>query len=308
MLVPVLILVSFGTFMLVNLIPGDPAVEILGGNASAAQYAQVRHQLGLDKPILNRYFSWLGNVVRGNFGTNFIPPTEEVSTRLARALPVSLEIAVLALLIALVVSIPAAMICAHRPGGKVDQVISASAFGLISIPSFLAGILLILLFAVHWQIFPDRLWVRPSDGGWAENLKHAFLPALTVALAEIAVFTRILRNDLITTLEEDYILAARAKGMSKTHVMVREALRPSSFALITLAGVSLGRLIGGTVIVEQLFTLPGLGSVIVDAAGKKDVVVVQAGVLLIAVIYVLLNAFIDVAYGVLDPRIRRGAR
>jgi peptide/nickel transport system permease protein len=305
-IVPVLLLVSLGTFFLVNLIPGSPEVEILGPNASAQDYARAHHELGLDKPVVERYFTWLGNAATGRFGRNLIPPTESVSARLARAVPVSVELAAMALFIALALAIPAAMVSAHRPGGRVDRLISLSAFGLISVPSFLSGIILILVFAVNWKVFPDRLWVRPSTGGWGQNLRHAVLPAFTIALNEVAIFARLLRNDLIVTLREDYILAARAKGMPPRHILLREALRPSSFSLITLAGVSLGRLIGGTVIVERLFTLPGLGSVIVDAANKKDITIVQAGVLVIAVGYIVINAAIDLLYGALDPRIRRG--
>jgi len=303
----VLFLVSVATFALVGLLPGSPETEILGPNASAQDYERVRDELGLDDPVLTRYVDWLGDAVRGDFGRNLVPPVEDVSTKIARTLPVSLELAVLAILLSLAISIPAAMISAHRPGGRVDRLLSVSAFGLISVPTFLGGLLLILLLAINWRIFPDRLWVRPSEGGWVENLRHAFLPALTISLTEVAVFTRLLRNDLIDTLQQDYILAARAKGMSAGHVMFREALRPSSFSLVTLAGVSLGRLIGGTVIVERLFSLPGLGSLVVDAASRKDIAVVQAAVLVVALCYVVVNAAIDGVYGALDPRTRRGS-
>jgi peptide/nickel transport system permease protein len=229
-----------------------------------------------------------------------------VSSMLLRALPVNLELAILALLMAFAIAIPAAMWSAYRPGGRFDRVVSAGTFGVISVPSFLAGLLLILLFAVNWEIFPLGQWARPTEEGWITNLHHAFLPALTLALAEAAVFTRLLRSDMMSTLQEDYILAARAKGMPTGHILVREALRPSSFSLITLAGISVGRLIGGTIIVEQVFTLPGLGSVVITAAQKHDYTVVQGAVLLIALIYVLVNLFVDVFYSYLDPRIRRG--
>jgi len=155
--------------------------------------------------------------------------------------------------------------------------------------------------------FPRQGWVRlTSDDGLAENLRSAFLPALTLAAMEAAVWMRILRGDLITTLQEDFILAARAKGMPRWRILTFDALRPSSFSLITVLGVSLGRLIGGTVIVEQIFNLPGMGTLMVRSIRAKDVPVVQSAVLLIAVIYVLVNAAVDVAYAYLDPRIRRG--
>jgi peptide/nickel transport system permease protein len=305
-LIPVLFLVSLGTFFLVDLIPGHPEVEVLGANAQPADYVRVRDELGLDQPVLERYGDWMGSVLTGDFGKSLLPPVEGVRGKLARALPISLELAGMALAMSLLIAIPVALVSAFRPGRRLDRVVTTATFGMISVPSFLAGIVLILFFALKWDIFPDRLWVRPSEGGWGDNLKHAILPAFTIALPEAAIFTRLLRSDLMTTLQDDYILAAKAKGMPARHIMLREALRPSSFSLITLAGVSIGRLIGGTIIVERLFTIPGVGTLIVESANRKDVKVVQAGVLLIAVIYVALNALIDVMYGVLDPRIRRG--
>jgi peptide/nickel transport system permease protein len=171
-----------------------------------------------------------------------------------------------------------------------------------------AGVLLVtLLLWTRWPEFPRQGFVRvTSDEGIWTNLRHAFLPALTLALTEAAVFMRLLRSDLISTLQDDFILSAKAKGMPTWRIMVRDALRPSSFSLITVAGVALGRLIGGTVIVETIFNLPGMGTMIVDAIGANDFRVVQAGVLVIAVFYVMINAIIDISYAYLDPRIRRG--
>jgi peptide/nickel transport system permease protein len=205
---------------------------------------------------------------------------------------------------ALLFSIPLAMWSAYRAGGRVDRVISASAFGVLSVPSFLAGLLIIMIFANQLGWFPRAQWVRITEG-LGDNLYHAFLPALVIALAETALFTRILRNDLITTLQEDFILAAKAKGMSARHILFSDALRPSSFSMVTLLGISLGRLIGSTVIVEYLFALPGMGSLVIGAANTGDFTLVQGAVLVIAVIYVLTNLLIDLSYGVLDPRIRR---
>jgi peptide/nickel transport system permease protein len=306
LVIPVLFLVSVGTFFLVSLIPGTPEVDVLGPNASPQEYARVRAELGFNEPVLQRYFHWLGNTLHGDLGDNLLPPIQHVSSILLRALPVNLELAILALLMAFAIAIPAAMWSAYRAGGRFDRVVSAGTFGVISVPSFLAGLLLIMLFAVTWPVFPLGQWARPTEAGWITNLHHAFLPALTLALAEAAVFTRLLRSDMMSTLQEDYILAARAKGMPTGHILFREALRPSSFSLITLAGLSVGRLIGGTIIVEQVFTLPGLGSVVVTAAQKHDYRVVQGAVLLIALIYVIVNLFVDVGYAYLDPRIRRG--
>ena len=305
LLVPILFIVSLGTFLLVELVPGDPAEQVLGPNSTAADYYRVRTELGLDKPVVERYVSWLTDALHGDFGKNLVAPIENVSTRLARAFPVSIELALLASVFSLVLAIPVAMWSAYRPGSRFDRYASAGAFGLISVPSFVAGLVLILVFVIQLGWFETN-WIRPTEGGWGPNLKVALLPALAIALNEIAVFTRLLRSDMTDTLQEDYILAARAKGMPPRHILVREALRPSSFSLITVAGVSLGRLIGGSIIVESLFNLPGVGKVVIDAATKSDFPVVQAGVLVVAVVYVVINAVIDIFYGYLDPRIRRG--
>ncbi len=303
-LVAVLLLVSFGTFMLVSLMPNDPAITILGEGHAPEEYEQVREELGLNDPLVVRYVDWLGSAVKGDLGESVIPPNSEILTRIGAALPVSLELAVLGMGMAIVFSVPLAMWSAYHAGGRVDRAVSAGTFGVLSVPSFLAGLLIIMVFANQLGWFPRAEWARISEG-FGRNLYHAFLPALTIALAETAMLTRILRNDLITTLQEDFILAAKAKGMSAMHVLFSDALRPSSFSAITLLGISLGRLIGSTVIVEYLFALPGMGSLVIGAADTGDFTMVQGAVLVIAVIYVFTNALIDLSYGVLDPRIRR---
>lgn len=300
----VLVIVSFGTFLLISLMPGDPAVAILGEGREPQEYAEVREELGLEKPLLDRYADWMGSAAGGDLGTSVVPPYSEVADRIGAALPVSVELAVLSLTMALLLSIPLAMWSAYRAGGRVDRAISAISFGVLSVPSFLAGLLLILVFVNQLGWLPRAEWSRLSDG-LGQNLYHAFLPALTIALMETATFTRILRNDLIGTLQEDFILAARAKGMGAVHVLVSDALRPSSFSLMTLLGISLGRLIGSTVVVEYLFALPGMGSLVIRSADAGDFVTVQGAVLVIAVIYVAVNGLIDLSYGYLDPRIRR---
>lgn len=303
--VPVLLLVSFGTFLLVALGPGDPVAEILGETGTAADYARIRGELGLDEPLGQRYVSWLGAALQGDLGTSLVPPIEPVSTRLARAFPVNLQLAAMALALALVVSVPLAMWSAYRAGRRADRWVSAGTIAVISVPTFLAGLVLLLLFAINVRWFPLGQWGRPTEVGWATNLHHAFLPALTLALAEAPVFTRLLRSDLISTLQEDYILAARARGLPTWHILLKEALRPSSFSLLTLAGVSVGRLIGGTILVEAVFNLPGMGTVITSAARSNDYKLVQGGVMVIAVAYVVVNLCVDLSYRWLDPRIRR---
>ncbi|MFE9815417.1 ABC transporter permease [Streptomyces sp. NPDC005773] len=304
-LVGVLLIASMGVFSLVVLLPGDPAVDILGGGRSSAEYAELRTELGLDQSLVTRYLDWLGGVLTGDLGRSVVPPQSDVTDRVLSALPVSFEIAALGLLVALLIAVPLAMWSAYRENSAADRIIGAGTFGVLSVPSFLAGLLLIMLLVNSAGWFPRSEWIRLGDGDLLGNLHHAFLPALTVALAELAMFTRVLRGDLIVTLREDYILAARAKGVHPLGILFTDALRPSSFSLVTLLGLSLGRLIGSTVVVEYLFGLPGMGTVVVNAAGQGDYPMVQGAVLTIAVIYVVINAGIDFSYGYLDPRTRR---
>ncbi|MDF5752860.1 ABC transporter permease [Spongiactinospora sp. TRM90649] len=303
-LAAVLLLVSFGTFSLVSLMPGDPAIAVLGEGRAPEEYAAVRTELGLDDPFPVRYWDWLTSAVTGDLGQSVVPPNSNVLERIGAALPISAELAVLGLVIALVVAVPLAMWSASNEGGRVDRMISAGTFAVLSVPSFLAGLLIIMVVVNGLGWFPRNEWVRLSEN-LGLNLYHAFLPACVIALTEIAMFTRILRADLITTLREDFILSAKAKGMSTPHVLVSDALRPSSFSMITVLGVSLGRLIGSTVIVEYLFALPGMGSLVIGSASTGDFTMVQGAVLVIALIYLVANALIDASYGYLDPRIRR---
>ena len=313
LVVPVLLIVSFGTFILVDLVPGDPAQQVLGPNSTADEYLLIRAELGLDKPVLERYGDWFSDAFfHADLGKNLVNPRVDVADTLRRAFPINLQLAFMAISLSLLIAVPAAMASAFFAGRRLDRALSVSAFGMISFPPFLSGLVLILLFAltVHW--FPDSQWTRLTvEGSWTDlnlvkNLKGAVLPVVTISINEIAVFLRLLRGDMMGTLQEDFVLAAKAKGMPTWHVLFREALRPSSFSLITLAGVSVGRVIGGTVIVEQIFSIPGVGLQVVQAATKSDYPIVQGGVLVLAIFYMVINMLIDLSYGFLDPRIRRG--
>jgi peptide/nickel transport system permease protein len=304
-LIPVLFIVTFASYVLVDLLPGDPTVAILGPTRPAADYEALHDKLGLDEPVLERYADWLGGAVRGDLGDTVIPPTNSVASRVSAAFPVSLELAVLGLIIAVAVSVPVALASAARPGGRFDRVATSSTLALVSIPGFLAGLFLILFFVKVWPLAPRAEWVRLTSGGLRANLAHAILPAVAVSLSEIPVFTRVLRSDLIETLQQDHILAARARGMPPWRILTFDALRLSSFSLVTLAGVSLGRTIGTTVVVETLFGLPGMGSLAVNAATNRDITLLQGSVVVIATAYVVVNALVDVSYAWLDPRIRR---
>lgn len=371
-LAALLLLVSFATYMMIDLIPGDPVATVVGQDATPEQYAAVRERLGLDRPLVERYVQWLGSALQGNLGDSLVPPVRQVSEVVASRLPVTLEIAVLSMVMALAIAIPVATISSYRAQGAFDKIASGGAFAMISTPNFLLALLLVFLFVFNPSMAVTALWVGgtaialfivyqavnrawkasrrgtsnqllrrdilvavglgaavlagaailtailpefPRQGfvrlgdprGLGQNLRSAFLPALTLALTEAAVLTRVLRTDMIVTLNEDFILSARARGLPTWRILLKHALKPSSFSLFTVAGVSLGRLIGGTVIVETIFGIPGMGTMIVDAMISKDFAIVQAGVLLIAVVYVSVNAIVDLFYKVLDPRIRRVA-
>jgi len=301
----VVLLVTIAVVALLSLAPGSVAAVILGENATPEAIAELNAKLGLDQPLWSQYLDWLGGAVQGDLGNSLVTG-QPVIVAIAERLPVTVQLAVMALVIALVVSILLAVASAVRPGSAVDRGINAVSSVFLSVPAFIAGPLFIYLFALQLGWFPVLGWTRISEGIGA-NLLGAALPAIAIALTEIAAFHRLLRTDLIGTLREDFVAAARAKGMSRSYVMFRHALRPSSFSLITLAGINLGRLIGGTVIVESLFALPGLGQLLATSIIARDVVMVQGVVVFIAVVYVGINTAVDLSYRLIDPRVRKVA-
>lgn len=301
--IPVLLIVSFAAMVLINLIPGNPAYAILGTQATPSQVRIVDQQLGLDKPLLVRYVDWIGGIAHGNFGTSLFTQQPVFSTLIAR-LPVTLELALLGEIIALVIAIPLGVLSAYRAGSIVDRSTRTVAAILVSAPGFLTGLLLAYIFGVKIAILPVTGWV-PLSQSVGENLRFVLLPAITLALAQIPIFMQLLRADMIATLQEDFVLAARAKGLPTRAILLRHALRPSMFSLLTLSGVSLGTLLGGTVIVESIFSLPGIGSLLVESIFNKDFITVQGIAIFIALAYVFINIVVDIGYGVLDPRIRR---
>jgi peptide/nickel transport system permease protein len=252
--------------------------------------------------VIVQWWHWLRAALTGDLGTSPVN-FQKVSTAIVERLPVTLEIALLALLISLAIAIPLATIAARRPDSAADRGINGLTSVFLSIPAFVAAPVLVYLLAVQLHVFPVTGWTPISEGLGA-NLRTAFLPALCVSLIEVAAFQRILRADLATTLREDYVEAARAKGMSSRYVLWRHAFRPSSFSLLTVAGISLGRLIGGTIIVESFFSLPGIGQLAASSVSSRDIIMLQGVVTFVAIAYVLLNTLVDVGYGLLDPRVR----
>jgi peptide/nickel transport system permease protein len=303
-LVPVLFVVTLCSFLLTSLLPGDVAVVMAGPNATPQAVTALREELQLDQPLPVRYVDWLGRALHGDLGTS--PRSHEtVLTSIQERLPISLELLVLAELIGLLIAVPVGITSAYRAGGVLDQAASGAAFGILAIPGFVVAIVLIYLFAVQLDLVPATGYT-PLLTDPLQNLRSFFLPALTVGPGEAAAYTRLLRSDMIATLQEDYIAMARAKGLPTWHILVRHALKPSSFTLLTVLGINIGRLMGGALIVETIFALPGIGRLLVESIYARDLVVVQGVVAFVAVAFVLVNFGVDLLYAVLDPRIRHG--
>lgn len=302
MLIPVLLIVTFASFYLISLLPGDPAMAVLGPGATPEAIAQERERLGLNDNIFVRYGGYLASIAQGDLGTS-ATTKEQVSTLLAQRMPVTLQLLVLSQIIAFAISIPLAALAARRPGGLLDRVSTGGAFALLAVPPFMLGVLMVYLFAVQLRIFPATGYT-PFMTDPLQNLKTIALPALTLGLGSVAIYLRVLRSDMISTLQQDFITMARAKGMSQRWILLRHALRPSTFSLITVAGLNIGALIGGAIVVESVFALPGIGTLVVTAIGQRDFLTVQGVVLVAATGYVLVNFLVDVLYGLVDPRVR----
>lgn len=300
----VLFIVTVFSLLMVDLLPGDPAVAVLGPEASPEQITALRQELGLDRPLHERYVTWLGSAFTGDLGSS-VRTGQDVAEAIAQRLPVSLELLVLSQLLALAIAVPAAILAAARPNGIFDRTVTTLSSVVLGLPAFVLGLLLILLLSVKLEWLPT-LGFSPLSEGLGANLRSMALPVLTVALGEAVVYTRVLRADLLATLSESFIDVARAKGLGERRVMLGHAVRPSSLALVTLVGLNAGRLVGSAVIIESMFALPGVGRLLVAAIADRDFTVVQGAVLLIAVSYVLLNVLVDALYGVIDPRVRHG--
>ncbi|MGB6397757.1 MAG: ABC transporter permease [Bradyrhizobium sp.] len=302
-LIPILLIVTFVTFALLNLLPGDVTLELLGSDATPSAIARVRAELRLGDPLVVRYLRWLGQALQGDLGRSFITG-EPVMAALARSLPVSIELMALSLLLSLSLAVPAGLLAAYRAGQSIDKLLSALAALLLSAPSFMLGLVLMFFLALTLKWLPAVGYV-PLSEGILGNLRSFAIPVLTLALVEWPVFMRILRSDAIVTLQQDYVLLAKAKGLRNVHILFRHVLKPSSFTLITVAGLTIATLIGGALVVETIFALPGVGRLLIGSINSRDFMMVQGAVALIAVGFVLVNFAIDTLYSVLDPRVAR---
>ena len=299
----VLFLVTLFTALLVSLLPGDPAEVIIPFGDESDREA-LREELNLDDPLPVRYATWLSDFVSGDLGNYYRQSiTEPVSERVAAAAPVSLLLMFYAQSLALIIAIPLGVITAQRAGTKFDKFVNTSAFAILAVPNFVLALLLSYFVGVELGWLPPQGYVRITDD-FGEHIRSMVLPAISLAAGQIAVYMRLLRTDMVATLQEDFILMAKAKGLSNRRVLWRHGLRPSSLTLLTVAGLNVGTLVGGALIIEIIFTLPGLGSLIFQAISERQYVAIQSLVAIIAIGYVLVNVAVDLLYSALDPRIR----
>jgi peptide/nickel transport system permease protein len=296
-------IISVLIFLLVHLLPGNPATVILGPNDTAHNQAVLFKQLGLNKPLFQQYLTWLGSVFHGDLGQSYLNH-ESVTHIISTGWPIDLELIVISQVIAFAVAIPLALFTSRRPNRPVDNISTTGTFGLLALPPFVIAPVMVAVFAVSLHWFPATGYV-PFTQAPGTNLHDMILPSLAITAGSIAIYYRLFRSDLISTLQEDFITMARSKGMSNRWVMWRHAFRPSSFSLLAAAGVNIGALIGGLFIVEYLFAINGLGYSLVLAVQQRDYLVVQGISLVIAIVYVLLQFIIDFIFTMVDPRVTR---
>jgi len=304
-LVAVLLAVTAVTFGMLDWLPGDTAAALLGEGATAADIAAVRAELKLDEPLPVRYLHWLGAVLSGDFGQSYRTGEDVLAVILAR-LPVSLELMLLTQGLALSLAVPLGVLTAYHADTAFDRIVAGTATGVLAVPTFVLAILLIFCFALKLDWLPATGYVPLTVDVWA-NLRAMLLPTLALGLTEAAIYLRVLRADMRRLLGEKFILAAHAKGLPLSRVLFTHALRPAALSLLTLIGLNIGNLIGGALVVESIFALPGIGRLLVDAVYARDVIMVQGVVFFIALAYVGVHFLIDACYVLLDPRIRLAA-
>lgn len=300
--IPVMLVVAVFVFLMLRLTPADPAAIIAGDNATAEQVAQIRSKLGLDQPILTQFFIWIGNILSGNLGESFFFKKTVSELMLERFEP-TLSLAFVTIVIAVLVAIPLGVLAAYKHGSWIDRLVMGFSVLGFSVPVFVVGYLLIYLFSIKLGWLPVQGYQRLSAGagGWFERL---ILPAMTLSVIYIALIARMTRTSVLEVLSEDYIRTARAKGQIEFKVLFRHALRNAAVPIVTVVGLGVALLIGGVVVTESVFTIPGLGRLTVDAVLARDYPVIQAVILLFSLIYVMINLLVDLTYTLFDPRIR----
>jgi peptide/nickel transport system permease protein len=300
--VPVMGIVAVLVFLMLRLTPADPAAIIAGDFANDQQIAEIRTKLGLDQPMVTQFVRWIGNMAQGDFGESFFYKKQVAALILERLEP-TVSLSLLTIVLTVLIAVPLGTLAAYRQGSWVDRIVMGFSVMGFSLPVFVVGYLLIYIFAIKldWLPVQGYQYISQGIGGWLERL---ILPALTLAIVFIALIARMTRTSVLEVLHEDYIRTARAKGQSELKVLVRHALANAAVPILTVIGLTFATLIGGVVVTESVYTLPGLGLLTVDAVLARDYPTIQAVILLFSLAYVLVNLAVDVAYTLFDPRIR----
>lgn len=301
-MLPVMMTVAVIVFMLVHIAPGDPAALIGGDMATPEDLERIRQELGLNLPLWQQFLSWGGNVLRGDLGTSIftrLPVWDLIVQRLEPTLVIGLSIMV----VALVVALPIGIIAAFKAGTWIDHLMMALSALAFSMPIFLIGYMLMVGLSVDLKLFPVRGYSPLSDGVW-KTLHHIALPTLTVSFGYIALLARMTRATMLDVLSQDYIRTARAKGMSSARMLIVHALKNGAVPIVTTVGIGLSALLGGIVVTETVFAIPGIGRLMVDAVLRRDFPIIQGVVLVLSALYVVINLLIDLTYSIFDPRIR----
>ncbi|MDE1464030.1 ABC transporter permease [Spartinivicinus poritis] len=302
-IIPILFGLTLIVFLVMALIPGDPATAILGAYATPENVARLNKQLGLDKTLVEQYIIWLSNLLQGDLGRSYSlnrPVVDEIMERFQA----TLVLAGMALILCSVMGLLAGIVSAVRQFSWVDKTITFFVLIGISIPSFWLGLLLIMLFAVKWQLLPaSGMYAIYGGGDWLDLLKHLILPAITLALVATSVIARLTRSAMLEVLRQDYIRTARAKGLTERQVIYRHACKTALVSIIPVIGIQAGFVLGGAVYIETVFQWPGIGRMLVNAISMRDILLVQGGVLIVAVSYVIFNLLADILQHYLDPRL-----
>jgi peptide/nickel transport system permease protein len=301
-LVPMLLALSVASFALVHVIPGDPALVMMGGEGTTQAVEELRRQLGLDRPLHVRYLEWLGRIAQGDLGQSLYNRTQ-VSEELFWRMPTTLSLVTLALLLAIAIGIPAGLVSAAFRNSWIDHAARLLTLVSLSLPSFWLGLMLIILFSLWLNILPI-VGYEPITRGFWKAIPFLILPSLSLGAYLAALLTRLTRSSMLEVLNQDYVRTARAKGLRDRVVLMRHALRNAMIPIVTVIGINVGILLGGSAVIETVFVLPGVGQLVVRSLYNRDLPVIQGLILYVAVVYVVINLVVDILYTYLDPRLR----
>ena len=303
MTIPVMVGVALFVFLLLRLSPGDPAAVIAGDYATAEDVQKIREKLGLSEPIVVQFVTWLGSLIQGDLGTSIFS-NKPVTELIAQRLEPTLMLALTTIIFSILVAVPLGTIAAFRAGSWIDRLVMLFSVGGFSIPVFVLGYILIYYFSITWRILPVQGYRSPFEDGMLPFIQHIILPTLTLSVIYIALLARMTRASVMEVLEEDYIRTARAKGLSEVKILMRHALGNAAVPIVTVIGIGIALLIGGVVVTESVYNIPGLGRLVLDAVLARDYPIIQGLILFFSIIYVLLNLIIDLTYTLFDPRIK----